>query len=42
MRKITNLNNVLLKKVGWNLMKGDSNWCNIMSVKYLGNLDFSH
>ena len=36
------MNNLLLTKMGWNLMKGEINWCNIMRAKYLGNLIFSH
>ena len=41
-KKISNLNNVLLTKMGWNLMKEEANWCNILKAKYLGNLKFSH
>ena len=41
-RKITDMNNVLLTKMGWNLMKENSNWWNIMKSKYLVNLKFSH
>ena len=41
-RKIIDLNNVLLTNMGWNLMKRESNWCHIMRAKYVGNLNFSH
>ena len=41
-RKIIDLNNVLLTKMGWILMYKESNLCNIMKAKYLGNLNFSH
>ena len=39
---IIDLNNVLLTKMGWHMMKGESNWYNIMRAKYLENLKFSH
>ena len=38
---MNDLKNVLFTKMGWNLMKGDSTWCNIMRAKYLGNHNFS-
>jgi hypothetical protein len=41
-RRISNLNNILLTKVGWNLMKEEATRCKILKAKYLGNLKFSH
>ena len=39
---ISNLNNVLLTKLGWKLLKDEANWCKIVKAKYLGNLNFIH
>ena len=41
-RNISDLNNVLLTKMGWNLMKEEANWYNIPKAKYLMNLKLSH
>ena len=40
-RRISDLNNVLLTKVGWKLIKDEANWCKILKPKYLGNLNYT-
>lgn len=34
-KKINVLNKALIAKVGWNLAKGEANWCHIFRAKYL-------
>ena len=41
-RRISDLNNILLTKVECNLMKEEANYCKILEAKYLRNLKFSH
>ena len=40
-RRLWDLNNSLLTKIGWRLGEENTNWGNIMKAKYLSNTPFN-